>query len=342
MENADENRRSTSSPIIISNKTLPGDLDLMGALYDDWSSFISGLESFGDTCHVPIPDPAVAGSFGAGFLPDDHEVDATKSPNDDAGAIPASGSAHNVLAPYHHLPAYQVAANVTREEDVSGSLQKACNSHCDILKPGHATEQGHTHICKRPRETSCNKGSDGADRKSPSKKSKALIKEERLQKRLEKNRKTAAQSRERKKQEMKEKSEEVQRLKDENARLKNELEVQKRHAQLLREELASFTRSAKEGTVDAAAEPAALLSTTTLPSVHDTVMTMQRRSVPNSSSSQLVDIWSALAFSTSQIDILAQSSLRLCLSLQPPAQRLQHQSSSRLFSPASQTPLLSS
>ena len=339
MKNAENNRRSTT-PSPIRSLTLPlGEFDLIGVLDDDWASFIAGLESLGSAG----PGDPIAGAFGAGFQPDDEVMDASAdSAIKEAGAsLPASGSAHNSLAP-HHLPATNVTVNISCEEEVLDSCQRNCNDSHAILKSGYP-EQGHVHrLCKRPRKTGNAGGSDGADRKPASKKSdKALIKDERLQKRLEKNRKTAAQSRERKKQEMKEKSEEVQGLKDENTRLKNELEVQKRHAQLLREELASFTRGAKIGTADAAStEPAALISSTSLPSVHDTVMTMQRRSAPSSSSSQqLTDIWYVLAFSTSQTGLLSQSMRRRCPSLQPPARGL-HQTSSTF--PPSQTPLLSS
>ena len=174
---------------------------------------------------------------------------------------------------------------------------EACSSHSMSQSPptSPTASEGRVQHSKRSREASESSAEAVPKQSGAMKKSKAQIEEERLQKRLAKNRRTAAQSRERKKQAMKEMSSEVQGLKDENTRLKHELEVQKMHTQLLREELASFARSAKEGTADAAAEPAALLSTTTLPSVHDTVMTMQRRSVPSSSNSQLVAVWSVLA-----------------------------------------------
>jgi len=214
------------------------------------------------------------------------------------------------------VPAAHVIAKTSCDEEVS-DIRRNTNSSHSVLKSGCA-EQGHINLCKRPSWETHNKGSDGAVRKPSSKISKALNKEERLQKRLEKNRKTAARSRERKKQEMKEKAEEVQHLKSENARLKSKLEVQKRHAQLLREELASFTRGAKQGIADAATEPAAPVFTITLSSVHDTVMTIQHRSAPNSSSNQLLDLCSVLALfaTSSHTDVLAQPTWR-CQSLQP-------------------------
>jgi len=251
-----------------------------------------------ETATLPDVDDFDFESFVAVLLPEDEEAD--------NAAAPSTGETVGATTPAPFLADYSfgqvalagsssgTAEESCEDEALNGMYHEACSSAHSMSQSPTASE-GRAQHSKRSREAS--EGSaEVVPKQTGAKKSKAQIEEERLQKRLAKNRRTAAQSRERKKQAMKEMSSEVQGLRDENTRLKHELEVQKMHTQLLREELASFTRSAKEGTADAAAtEPAALISTTTLPSVHDTVMTMQRRSAPSSSNQQLVAVWSVLA-----------------------------------------------
>jgi len=237
-------------------------------------------------------------SLAAVLLPNDEEADNAAAPStaETVGAITPAPVLEDCAFGQLALTGSSsgTAEESCEDETLNGMFHEACSSaHSKSQSP--TASEGRVQHSKRPREAS--EGSaEVVPKQTGEKKSKAQIEEERLQKRLAKNRRTAAESRERKKQAMKDMSSELQVLRDENTRLKQELEVQKMHTQLLREELASFTRSAKEGTADAAAtEPAALISTTNLPSVHDTVMTMQRRSAPSSSNQQLVAVWSVLA-----------------------------------------------
>jgi len=271
---------------------ISNDLDIFNALEgDEWP---------GNEAAAPADLGFDFESLVAVLLPDDEAQPNAlpKTGDENAGAITTPGA---VLADSFGQVARDGSSSATAdpssEDEALNCLHyEACSSHMSMSQSASptATSEGRLQHGKRSREAS--EGSaEVVPKQSGPKKSKAQIEEERLQKRLAKNRRTAAQSRERKKLAMKEMSSEVQSLRDENTRLKHELEVQKMHTQLLREELASFARSAKEGTADAATEPAALISTTTLPSVHDTVMTMQRRLVPSSSNSQLVAVWSVLA-----------------------------------------------
>eukprot|EP00951_Prasinocladus_malaysianus_P007856 scaffold56602_cov36-Prasinocladus_malaysianus.AAC.1 len=176
------------------------------------------------------------------------------APHASGSSAPSADNGEYLLA---KSPAPSIAGSSCHND--GSDLTGCADSNATVGKPSGRTPSTHK---KNLRDTrSLDKSNMSKDE----------IEELRKQKRMAKNRRTAAESRERKKAAAAELDKQVEALKRENAELKQKLAYQEMHSQVLRDELASLTRGAKEGTTATAApDPAESVSINyTLPSVTD-------------------------------------------------------------------------